>query len=501
MLQRGSYKPVMHMQSVPVCAAIDIGSNTIRMVVAHCKPIDLVVLAADEAMVRISESVNVDGKISPEKCAQTITVLRRFQALAETYNAHPILAVATEAIRKAINKDEFIASIRDATGLVIQIIEGDAEAMLTFYGATCELAHETAVPARVAVMDLGGGSMELVLAKDLQVSWHTSMAIGSGWIHDHYLLSDPPTIEDVATARSFLQTYFRGLHIKRFPPLLIATGGSANSLLLLAQRAFGLPSACTGLTWDDLMRCEGLLYALATEDIAQRYQLEAKRVRILRAGVLIICALLKRFGLNELRVSRQGIREGILLAYARSGEQWLERAQQSTTSIAMAHDHKAPCEPTVVASSSPDTFFQAGKRLIWERAQKLRNWQHEVLKNEDIEAVHKMRVASRRLRAALDAYESICDPKAFRKVYRSVKKTATILGEVRDTDVMVAHVQTRLAQMPEEAQPAINWLLDRLSNYRRQQQKQLASHLQNFDEHVFKRQLADCLAKEGEYHG
>ncbi len=490
----------MQMQNAPVCAAIDIGSNTIRVVVARCRPMGLDVLATDEALVRISESVNVDGKISAVKCDQTIAILHKFKALAEEYSAHPILAVATEAIRRATNKDEFLSSIRDQTGLVVHIIEGDAEAMLTFYGATCELARESGMPARIAVMDLGGGSTELVLAKNLQVTWHTSMAIGSGWIQDRYLLTDPPTADDVATAQSFLQTYFRGLHIKRFPPLLIATGGSANSLLLLAQRAFGLPTERKVLTRDDLIRCEGLLYALSTEDIAQRYQLQPKRVRILRAGVLIICALLERFRLNELRISPQGIREGILLAYTRFGEHWLQATQQSTTDISVARDSKTTIEPA--AANTPETFAQAGRRMIWERAQKMQDWHREVLKNEDIEAVHKMRVSSRRLRALLDAYESICDPKALKKAYRSVKKTADVLGEARDTDVMIANLQAHLAQMPEEeVQAGIRWLVDRLSNYRRQQQKKLESHLQKFDDDALKQQLADCFAEEKEHDG
>lgn len=492
----------MQTQIAHVCAAIDIGSNTIRVVVAHCTPTDLDVLATDEVMVRISESVNVDGQISPEKRDQTIAILHKFKTLAEEYNAHPMLTVATEAIRRAANKDEFLSAIRDQTGLVVHIIEGDTEAMLTFYGATYELARESDVPARIAVMDLGGGSMELILAKNLQVSWHTSMAIGSGWIHDRYLQTDPPTAEDLTTAQSFLQTYFHGLHIKRFPPLLIATGGSANSLLLLAQRAFGLPTERKALTRDDLIRCEGLLYALPTEDLAQRYQLEPKRVRVLRAGVVIICALLERFKLNDFRISPQGIREGILLAYARSGEHWLQTAQQTTTAIAVAvaHDNKATIEATV--ADTPETFAQAGQRMIRERVQKMHSWHQEVLKNEDIEAVHKMRVASRRLRAALDTYKAICDPKAFKKVYRSVKKTADVLGKARDTDVMIVHLQTRLANMPEqEAQAGIGWLLDRLSHYRQQQQKKLQSHLQNFDEDVLKRQLADCLGEDEEHNG
>jgi exopolyphosphatase/pppGpp-phosphohydrolase len=484
----------------PVRAAIDIGSNTIRVVVARCRPTDLDILATDEAMVRISESVNVDGKISAEKRDQTIAILHKFKALAEEHNAHPILAVATEAIRRATNKDEFLSSICDETGLIVYSIEGETEAMLTFYGATCQLARENSIPAHIAVMDLGGGSMELILAKNLRVSWHTSIAIGSGWIHDRYLLSDPPTDDDVATAELFLKTYFHGLRIKHFPPLLIATGGSANSLLLLAQRAFGLPTERNLLTWDDLIHCKELLYALPTNEVAQRYQLEPKRVRVLRAGVLIICAVLERFKLNELRISPQGIREGILLAYARSGEHWLQAAQQHTTDGMVVDNSKRPIEPR--SAETPETFAEAGRRLIWERMHKMRSWHHEVLKNEDIEAVHKMRVASRRLRAALDAYQTICDPKAFKKVYRSVKRTANVLGEARDTDVMIAHLQAHLAHMPEEeAQTGIGWLLARLSDYLQQQQEMLKTHLRRFNENALKQQLADCFVEKREDHG
>lgn len=480
------------MQHIPVCAAIDIGSNTIRVVVARCRSTDLDILASDEALVRISESVNTNGEISAAKCEQTIAILQKFKALAERYHAHPVLAVATEAIRRASNKDEFLAAIRTKTGLIVHTIAGDLEAILTFYGATYELEHKSSMPARIAVMDLGGGSMELVLAKHFRVTWHTSMTIGSGWIHDHYLLSDPPTWDDVATAQSFLYTYFHGLHIKRFPPLLLATGGSANSLLLLTQRAFGLSPEHTILTRDDLIRCEGLLYALATDDIAERYQLESKRVRILRAGVLIICALLERFRLHELHISPQGIREGTLLAYARFGEHWLDIDRQSIRDTKSAKNTRV--EP---AADTLETFAQAGQRILWERAQKMRIWHHEVLKNEDREAVHKMRVASRRLRVALDAYQSICDAKAFRKVYRSVKKTANVLGKARDTDVMIANLQAHLAYMSEvEAQTGIHWLQDRFSQYRQQQQKTLEAHLQNFDEQRVKQQLADCFPEE-----
>jgi exopolyphosphatase/pppGpp-phosphohydrolase len=319
----------MDTQNPPVCAAIDLGSNTIRMVVARCWPTTLDVRATDEAVVRLSESVNTNGMISQEKCDQTIAVLHRLKNLAQAYDAHPLLAVATEAVRRATNKDVFLSSLQRETGLVVHPIESETEARLTFYGATSELASENGVPAHIAIVDLGGGSMELIFVKDLQICWQTSLALGSGWLLDRYLHSDPPTTKEVAIARLFLHASFQDLQIKHFPPFWIATGGSANSLLLLAQQAFGLSTEHQILSRESVIRCEELLFSLPAEEIAQRYQLEAKRVRILHAGVAIIHALMECFELDKLRISPQGIREGILLAYARFGEDWLLEAQRT----------------------------------------------------------------------------------------------------------------------------------------------------------------------------
>ncbi|HLG75538.1 MAG TPA: hypothetical protein VKX46_03950, partial [Ktedonobacteraceae bacterium] len=205
-------------------AAIDIGSNTIRVVVAHGSPDTLEVLATDEALVRIGESVNATGQISAQKRTDTLTVLRRHLALAAQYDAAPVLAIATEAIRKATDRDDFIAQIQHETGLTVQIIAGDVEAVLTFYGATYGLHHIPDAPTHVAVMDLGGGSTELVLAEQMHMTWHTSLAIGSGQIHDRFLMNDPPTAEDLSVARTFLDTYFAGLAIKHVPSTLLATG-------------------------------------------------------------------------------------------------------------------------------------------------------------------------------------------------------------------------------------------------------------------------------------
>ena len=138
--------------------------------------------------------------------------------------------------------------------------------------------------------------------------------------------------------------------IKFQPPKLIVTGGSANSLLLLAQQAFRLGSATQHLTRDDLLRCEGLLTALTAEEIAQRYGQPIARARILPAGALIIREMMSRLQLTEIAISPHGIREGALLAYARYGKNWLEQVSEIAA-------HGTQSENIV----SEETFAEAGQ--------------------------------------------------------------------------------------------------------------------------------------------
>ncbi len=474
----------------PVRAAIDIGSNTIHVVVARCIPDDLDIVADEVEMVRIGESVNATGEISSQKRDAALSVLRDYQALAKQHGAEDVLVVATEAIRKAKNSAEFVEDVRKETGLDVHLISGNAEATLTFYGATYEEAKKTATPAILGVMDLGGGSTEFVTAKNMHISWRISIPVGSGWLHDRYMPSNPPTEDELSVAQTFLQTYLQGMRMKQSPPELIVTGGSANSLFYLAQQAYRLNGRTSHLTFDDLMHCEGLLIALPAEEIAQRYGQPVSRARILPAGALIIREVMARLGLQEIAISPHGIREGVLLARTRFGEQWLQWVESET--------QNGPSHVQFEGGSAAldETFVQSGKRMLRERAKKLFDWRNEVLKNEDIEAVHKMRVASRRLRATLDAFEPCCEPKQFKKVYRKVQDIADILGRARDTDVMLQNLQQQMAKASSEEQPGVAWLVERLNAYRQETQDTLSSLLQGLDEDALQHDILACI-KEG----
>lgn len=484
----------MQDQQAPMRAAIDIGSNTIHIVVARCKPGDLDIVEDEVELVRIGESVNASGEISPEKRDAAIATLRQYRELAQRHGSEQVLVVATEAIREASNSAEFLEDVQRETGLQVHMISGDVEATLTFYGATCEERKRPGAPAQLSVMDLGGGSTELVMAQNMHISWRTSIPIGSGWLHDRYLSSNPPTPDDLATAQTFLRTYLQGMRIKPRPASLIVTGGSANSLIRLAQYAFRLDESTKRLTYDDLLHCEGLLSALPAEEISQRYQQPVARARILPAGALIIREVMSRLNLREITVSPHGIREGVLLAYERYGEDWLERVNQEAS--ASNQSTGSTIKSAAVQNDARDeTFAQSGRRMLKERVEKLLDWRGDVLKHEDIEAVHKMRVATRRLRATLDAFESCCKPQKFKKIYLQVKDMADILGTARDTDVMLQGLHEKYAQVAAEELPGVQWLIDRLDIYRQQKQQELEDFFAALDEDALKQEVESCIPK------
>ncbi len=140
--------------------------------------------------------------------------------------------------------------------------------------------------------------------------------------------------------------------------------------------------------------------------------------------------------------------------------------------------------------------------MLRQRLQKFLEYPEEVLKHEDVEAVHKMRVASRRLRATLDAFESCCRPRPFRRVYRRVTEAADALGAARDTDVMLQYLQENLEQASGEARAGVQWLLDILQGFRREKQRELEHFLKGLDEDSLEKQVEACIPlKEEARHG
>jgi exopolyphosphatase/pppGpp-phosphohydrolase len=485
----------MQQQASAIRAAIDIGSNSIKVLVARCLPGDLEIIEHQTTMARLGENVDNSGEISRDTFDTALDAVRKYQELAKKHGAEQILAIATEALREARNSQDFMEAVKHETGIEVQLISVSAEAVLDYYGAT----YDPGIPSDAGVLDVGGGSTEIVTAKNTHITWLTSIPIGSRALHDRYLPSDPPTYVEMEAARSYLAKYLQTIHIQEPPPALIVTGSSASALLKLAQRAFKLDEQCDPLTHEDLSRCEGLLGALLAEEIARRFEQSLERARILAAGALIIQAVMQYLHRSDIRVSSHGVREGALLAYTRYGERWLEEVDSIASKLGKSPaDHDA--QDTQDKQQQP--FAEFGRDILPRYAKKFLKWSDDIRKQEDIEAVHKMRVASRRLRAALDAFKSCADPKMLKKVNRRVKRLADSLGAVRDTDVMISGLRTYQQKvLGEEQEAGVQWLIDRLDSYHRQEKQTLDAELLALDEDTLRQQADSCIPKGAAYNG
>lgn len=478
------------------CAAIDIGSNSTEMAVAHCTPDHLEIIKDESTMLRIEESVKATGEIAAETRDRLLATLRNYRDLAKQNNADPILAVATEAVREARNNQALQDDIERETELHINIIPGTVEAALTYHGAT----YGPDISPDTGVLDVGGGSTELIIARQRHITWLTSLPIGSGWLHDQFLTANPPVEDEVEEAQDFLRQYIQSLHLPHLPPSLMVTGSSAKALLKLAKQALKLNADSDRLTRKDLSGCLGVLRNLGAQEVAQRYELETERARVLPGGALLMLEMMAFLRLDEMRVSHYGVREGVLLAYARYGEQWLEHSEVKVDDSRIGEAPPLPRKVTQEHKSN-QTFVQSAHDELPRRTQKFLGWHDEVLKNEDVEAVHKMRVASRRLRATMDAYEPACKQKPFQQTYKRVKKAADLLGAARDTDVMMQHVGDTLEHAPMEERTGLQWFLNRLGTCRQQEQQSLETFLRNFDEDAFEQKIESSIARGGTANG
>lgn len=283
------------------CACIDIGSNTTRLLVAE--PVDgaLREILAQRAFTRLGSGRGHDDPIAPAKIAEVANVVAAQVRMAREAGAQAIHAVATAAMRSAPNREELLEAIADQAGVDVTVLTGEEEASLAFAGATASLRHlPTGV---VGVADVGGGSSELVCGTMAEgATWSASFRVGSGFLADHYLHSDPPSPAELLAVRRHAEGVFEGLEVPD-TQAAYAVGGSATSL----RRLVGAE-----LSFENLERGIALLASTSGDEVARRFGLHAERVRMLPAGMLLLEQAVAVFG-APLQIAGGGLREGVIL--------------------------------------------------------------------------------------------------------------------------------------------------------------------------------------------
>lgn len=284
-----------------LCAAIDIGSNTTRLLVAEPVHGQLKKVMEQRAYTRINKAVDGDGAIPAEKAREVADVVATQVRLARELGAETIRAVATAAVREAPNGDAVAAQIAAAAGVPVDVLSEEEEGRLSFIGATKTLGHPVEGP--VGVVDVGGNSTEVILGTVAGgVSAVRSWRVGSGVLADELIASDPPSAAEIRKIRDRIEDVFEGVEIEQ-PAQAVAVGGSATSLRRLVGAV---------LEYETLERGIRVLSGEPATEVARRFELDPVRVRILPTGVLLLEKLSELLG-QPLQIGKGGLREGVVL--------------------------------------------------------------------------------------------------------------------------------------------------------------------------------------------
>ena len=284
-----------------LCAAIDIGSNTTRVLVAEPDDGQLRKVMEQRAYTRIGKATTHAGAIDDDKVEEVAEVVATQVRLAEQLGAEAMRIVATAAIREAANRDAITELIAARCGHEVDVLSEHDEGRLSFIGATKTLGHP--VSGEVGVVDVGGGSSEIVFGSVAGgVRAVHSFKIGSGSLADELIDNDPPSAAEIRAIRDHIGDFFAGVEVDR-PDQAVAVGGSATSLRTLVGAV---------LEYETLERAIRVLASAQVAEVAKRFELDPRRVRILPTGVLLLEKLSELLG-QPLQIGKGGLREGVIL--------------------------------------------------------------------------------------------------------------------------------------------------------------------------------------------
>lgn len=292
-------------------AAIDCGTNSIRLLISSSSGIELV---REMEIVKLGEGVDRTKNFSPEAVARTLKALRRFKELIDQHDVVRVRFCATSATRDAQNREIFTIPVEEILGVAPEVIVGTEEARLSFLGATAELSREL---APFLVVDIGGGSTEFVLGTS-DVIAAISVDIGCVRMTERHFSQDPPSADEIANARRDINKA-----IDRASESVAIS--SAKTLIAVAGTATTVAAAALHLPEYDRVQIHGArisaertveisewLLSLTRAERAGLGYMHPGRVEVIAAGSLVLAEIIKRTGAREFVASERDILDGIV---------------------------------------------------------------------------------------------------------------------------------------------------------------------------------------------
>ena len=298
-------------------AAIDIGTNSIRCIVVEVDQQGRYTVLDDEkATVRLGENLASSGAISPAAFARAVDAMSRIRKLIDGFKVTEVEAVATSAVRSASNGDELVAVLTRELGREIRVISGDEEADLV----ALSVRHNFDMTGkRYMIIDIGGGSVEIMSAVGNHIESCYSLELGAVRMTDRFITSDPVSDSEIAKLKRFIRSELKTAFTDQRPTVqtFIGSGGTitalASMVMNMRRQAY---STSHGF---EVLRSEvvHLLAMLVRKDIKSLRNvpgLNPDRADIIVAGFIVIDELMKFFGANMMLVNERGIREGLIIS-------------------------------------------------------------------------------------------------------------------------------------------------------------------------------------------
>ncbi|MFZ4619023.1 MAG: Ppx/GppA family phosphatase [Bacteroidota bacterium] len=295
-------------------ASIDIGTNTILLLIAEPRSDgSLNILHDEQVIARLGKGVDSERVINQETFVRVSGFLKEYKRTCDRLGAEKICAVGTSAVRDAKNRKEFISAMEEQTGILIEVLSGDDEARWTYRGGISEFAGKA---EQYSVVDIGGGSTEIIVGNAEGIVSKVSVDIGSVRLTERILKDSPPETAALIEAHEFIASQIPSEAVRLIPQTFAV--GVAGTLTTLAALHQALPAydrtKVSGytLTLNDIGALFGSLKDKSVSQIAAFPQISAGRADIILAGILILMGYMERSGLQKITVSDRGLRYGIL---------------------------------------------------------------------------------------------------------------------------------------------------------------------------------------------
>lgn len=301
-----------------VLAIIDLGSNSIRMDIVEIdeKTGSHRYIERCRDMARLSEGMNLDGNLQPEAIDRTIAALSEFKKIMKENNTDDVITVATAAVRKAGNSQEFIKQVEDETGIIVRVIKGEQEAEYDFLGVTSSLDIEDCV-----IVDTGGGSTEIILVNDGEPLARTSIPVGAVNMTEQFLFRGE-TEEALSALTDYIDSQLDKIHWLEdaYQLPIVGMGGSIYNLAIVENNVPGADRSqlhgCV-MAGDCVADAFGNILEMNETERGDA-GIEASRTDTIIAGVLPIVELINKIGSEEVIESSAGLKEGILAEFIES---------------------------------------------------------------------------------------------------------------------------------------------------------------------------------------